>query len=355
MSDEEEKQLATQENEWSVDRVLRQMDVVRECMKRAMKPDVHYGVIPGTEKPTIYKAGCELLCLMFRFDPEYEIVERTETPEYVGLTVKCTLFHIPTGRRIASGLGSCNSKEARFARAKARKCPKCGKDTIFPSKQKDNPGYFCWKKKGGCGVNFAGNAAKPIEEQDTRPADPSEFHNQITKQATIRALRSAILNATGASEIFTQDMEDEENTDPQEWEEPNGKVVLHRKVDPARVDQEAYDAARLASAMEDGDGWEPDGVEVVGSDGRRDTQRKIDPAQVKQIHILATACKLTDEEYRDTLMKRWGVKSSKEMGFTQAKECIERLEQYRQARQRAAKEIGEFLDDQPGEKNENVD
>ena len=42
---------------------------IQEVMQALMKKDVHYGIIPGTPKPTLYQPGAELLCTTFRIAP----------------------------------------------------------------------------------------------------------------------------------------------------------------------------------------------------------------------------------------------------------------------------------------------
>ena len=45
-----------------ISRVLR----IQEVMKAVMQKDTHYGVIPGTQKPTLYKPGAEKIASVFR-------------------------------------------------------------------------------------------------------------------------------------------------------------------------------------------------------------------------------------------------------------------------------------------------
>lgn len=201
-----------EDHEWTPARLLEQTTKIQECMKLVMKRDEHYGIIPGTgtadrpAKPTLLKPGAEKLCLLFRLDPEYEILQSMEAPERVSYMVRCTLYHIPTGSRVASGLGSCNSREDKYLRPAPKKCPHCSKETIFKSKH-DEGGWYCWAKKGGCGAQFvAGDPA--IEQQDSGLKDPADLCNTILKMGCKRALVAAVLNATAASDFFTQDLDD---------------------------------------------------------------------------------------------------------------------------------------------------
>ena len=98
----QEPQALAYRHELTVEEVLAQADKIKAAMQKAMEEDVHFGRIPGTPKPTLFKAGAEKLCLLFRFDPQYQ---STETYSGEHLTVKsvCTLWHIPTGQRFGSG------------------------------------------------------------------------------------------------------------------------------------------------------------------------------------------------------------------------------------------------------------
>src|SRR3990167_10977876 len=112
--------------------VRAQVNLIQHVMRQVMKKDEHYGVIPGTgTKPTLLKAGAEKLCLTFRLDPQYDTTEKAEG-SHLTITSKCTLYHIPSGQRFGSGMGSCSTKESKYAyRTSKRKCPKCGAEAIM--------------------------------------------------------------------------------------------------------------------------------------------------------------------------------------------------------------------------------
>jgi hypothetical protein len=204
----------TADAEWSVEHILNQTLKIQQLMEKVLKRDEHYGVIPGTKgvdgkppKPTLLKPGAEKLCLMFRLDPEYDTVTSTETQQLFAYTIRCTLFHIPTGSRIASGLGSCNSRETKYVRPAPKLCPTCGKETIIKGKEEYGGGWLCFAKKGGCGAKWK-DGDETIEKQPSGIADPSDLANTILKMACKRALIAAVLNGTAASDCFTQDLED---------------------------------------------------------------------------------------------------------------------------------------------------
>ena len=204
--------------ELEVEDVIAQVQKIQRVMEAVMKEGEHYGKIPGTDKPTLLKPGAEKLCLTFRLDPQYVAVH-IEDGKHLTVTSTCTLWHIASGQRMGSGMGSCSTKESKYAyRHAKRKCPKCGAEQInrskFP-KRGAEPGYYCHAKFGGCGAEFAADDQAIIGQIIGRVAneDLADTYNTILKMANKRALVAAVLNVTAASDIFTQDLEDTDGRD----------------------------------------------------------------------------------------------------------------------------------------------
>ena len=96
-------------------------------IKKLLKPDVDFGVIPGTQKPSLYKAGAEKLCMAFGLSEKYEIVASERDPfkeweytvgketkkarGYYYFSARCSLIHKGTGIVWASQIGDCESSE----------------------------------------------------------------------------------------------------------------------------------------------------------------------------------------------------------------------------------------------------
>lgn len=240
--------------EWSIETMVLQAQKIQQCMQAVMKRDEHYGVIPGTQgrdgkppKPTLLKPGAEKLCLMFRLDPEYDVVDKVETASLIRFTIRCTLTHIPTGLRTASGLGSCNSNEDKYLRPAPKKCTACGKEAVIKGSEKFGGGWLCWKKKDGCGKKWNDGDAE-IEQQETGIKDPADLHNTILKMACKRALIAAVLNATAASDFFTQDLEDltEKAADVAPKQEEDLTKPLQTSVEQAIANRDAKKKAKPA-------------------------------------------------------------------------------------------------------------
>jgi len=156
--------LPTIPHELTVPEVLAQAEKIKTVMQQAMDDGIHFGRIPGTPKPTLFKAGAEKLCLLFRLDPEYESTQ-TMDGDHLSVKTRCTLYHIPTGQRFGSGEGSCSTRESKYA----------------------------YRKRGG---------------DRTANLDLPDQYNTVLKMSNKRALVAAVLNVTAASDVFTQDLED---------------------------------------------------------------------------------------------------------------------------------------------------
>lgn len=197
----------------SVEQAKTQLAELQEFVKSVMVEDEDYGVIPGTQKPTLLKPGAEKLCEIYGLAQHIEVTTRIEDWEkgFFHYEVKATLTSKRTGGLVSEGIGSCNTKEASFRwRNAQRVCPHCGQETIIKGKDEYGGGWLCWKSKGGCGAKFADGAGS-IENQvqgRVENDDPYTLVNNVLKRAKKRAVVDATLSATRSSSLFTQDVED---------------------------------------------------------------------------------------------------------------------------------------------------
>jgi len=201
----------------STDAIKRQVALIQDVMASVMKKDEHYGVIPGCgDKPSLLQPGAQKLIMTFRLvpDPEIEVVDLYH-PSISGhreYRIKTKLY-TQNGIFLGAGVGSCSTMEGKFRYRKADiVCPECGKATIIKGKAEFGGGWLCYKKKGGCDKKWtdadnpftnAGVVVERIEHDN-----PADYYNTCEKMAYKRALVSATLTVTAASDIFTQDIED---------------------------------------------------------------------------------------------------------------------------------------------------
>ena len=195
----------------TADDVKAQVTLIQSVMKAVMQEGHHFGVIPGTDKPTLLKPGAEKLTMTFRLAPTLTVELRDLSHGHREYQVLCRLIHIPTEKCYGEGVGSCSTLESRYRwRQSTRKCPSCGKECIIKGKAEYGGGWLCFAKKGGCNAKY-GEHDPAITGQPTgrvENEDLADTYNTVLKMAKKRALVDATLTATAASDIFTQDLDD---------------------------------------------------------------------------------------------------------------------------------------------------
>lgn len=170
--------------------ILTQVKVVQEVMRSVMKPDIHYGTIPGTPKPSLWKPGAEVLCAVFRIADSYRI-EDLSNDDCVRYRVVCVGTHQTTGIVMGEGAGECSSNEKKYKWIKAY--PREWDSTPENRRRKT----YGWDKK------------KQAEYEILQVrVDPADVANTVLKMANKRAKIAMVLNVTAASDIFSQDLED---------------------------------------------------------------------------------------------------------------------------------------------------
>lgn len=212
----------------SVDDAIAMDREILRFYREVLQEGVHYGRIPGVEKPSLWKPGAEKLCARMGLAPlctneEPPILDVTGDEHngepFIRYSRKCQIFRSPQfrdgeivgGILVAQAGGSCNSWEPKYRyRDEKRKCPQCGAAAIIKGSEEYGGGWVCWKKRDGCGKKFR-DGDPAIEGQSVGKIpnpDILDQDNTIKKMADKRAYIAATLLATGCSDIFTQDMED---------------------------------------------------------------------------------------------------------------------------------------------------
>jgi hypothetical protein len=202
-----------------VSEILEQVRLIQDVMRKVMVENEHYGCIPGCgDKKTLLQPGAQKLTMTFRLCPEYEIQEVNIERGHKEYRVICTLKSMGSGSFVGQGVGCCSTMESKYRwRGGTRKCPKCGKEAIIMGKKfkptDPEPGWLCWKKKEGCGATWP-VGAREIEGQSIEKVEndnPADCYNTVLKMAKKRAFVDATITATAASDIFTQDIGDDES------------------------------------------------------------------------------------------------------------------------------------------------
>jgi hypothetical protein len=218
-----------------VDRLAR----IKEAQEKAMVRDVDYGVIPGTNKPTLLKPGAEKLSVLFQFDVQLTNEQTWGPGDHLTVISRATVFHIPTGARMGYGEGLCTTREKKYAKRQAQLvCPHCGESAVIKGKAEYGGGWLCWAKRGGCGAKFS-DGDQAIDGQsrgDVENPDLPDTWNTVLKMAEKRARIDAILAVTGASALFTQDLDDHVEPAPgPETEQPPAESPPPKKASRDQV------------------------------------------------------------------------------------------------------------------------
>lgn len=198
-------------SEMSIAAIVDRKRKIAEVMDAVMKDGEHYGTIPGCgPKPTLLKAGAEVLATTFNLAPTFKI-SRTDLPHgHREYEIVCTLTHVSTGAVLGEGVGCCSTMESKYRWRKGQRvCPTCQQPAILKSKYEAG-GWYCFDKKGGCGAKFP-DGSKDIEQQETgriENPDIADVYNTVLKIAKKRAQVDCTLTAVGASDLLTQDLED---------------------------------------------------------------------------------------------------------------------------------------------------
>lgn len=254
----------TQPGQLAVADLLRQDALIQQVIKEAMVEGHHYGVIPGTEAregekkrpPVLLKPGAEKLCMLFRLAPSFSVQTKELAGGHREERVTCSLTHITTGVVLATAMGSCSTMEAKYRYRNGKpKCPSCGAEAVH--KSKNNPEWFCWAKKGGCGATFQLNDARIASQSVglSENRDLADTYNTVLKMAIKRAHVAATLLATAASDAFI--VEEDRDGDADEPDEPRQPQRQERRQQPAKAEPSlsplqlaARDCAQLASALD---------------------------------------------------------------------------------------------------------
>lgn len=171
--------------------VIQRTKQIREIMEKVMKPNIHYGIIPGTQKPTLYQPGADILNVTFRIAPIVALVDDLSDPDSVRYRITVRGEHQVTKETLAEGVGSCSSNEEKYRWRK----PVC--DEEF-NETPENQRRQKWRR---------GKNNNTWKEKQIRTS-PVDVDNTILKMAVKRAKIAMTLNATAAGDVFGQDLED---------------------------------------------------------------------------------------------------------------------------------------------------
>ncbi len=182
-------QIAPEQKALTAGQMRDHVNRVQEVMKAVMIRETHYGVVPGSKKPSLYKPGAEVLCVSFRVAPSYKI-EDLSTSDCVRYRITCVGTHQTSLTVLGEGVGECSSNEEKYKWRRAI-CAEEFEATPIERRR----------------VKFSQYQGKVQKTEQIR-TEPADVAGTVLKMAAKRAQVAMTLNVTAASDCFTQDIED---------------------------------------------------------------------------------------------------------------------------------------------------
>src|SRR3989344_5057302 len=213
------KALTVIKPEMEIENFASQRKNILELVGKQMKEDQDYGLIPGTDKKTLFQPGAEKLAKLFGLGSKFELIEKSEDFKtgFFYYRYKCTLVHLGTGIEVGNIERSCNSFEKKYRfRVVAER---------FAAKEDKEATHTTFTRQKGQYTNTY------LRIQKT-PDELYDDINTITAMAQKRALVAAVRTATMATDIFLDDVEDNgmDGTGPAKKTEDPARTSLISKL-----------------------------------------------------------------------------------------------------------------------------
>lgn len=185
-----------------------------------LRDKIDFGTIKGIDKPTLLKPGAEKIVQLFGCVSEAEITHREsdQNTGYLYVEVQVKLINMQTGFSVGAGIGSCSSFESKYR--------------------------WRWEWWNGKGEPVGEGWQKYFDKWRRHIANPdlADQWNTVIKMAKKRALVDAALSISGASEKFTQDVEDMSDPEPVVV-----KPVVQQQAQPQAAQPEAANVEQAAT------------------------------------------------------------------------------------------------------------
>jgi len=287
----EEQGISVREPEQLTAKEVRaQVNLVQDVMKAVMQNGTHYGKIPGCgDKPTLLKPGAEKLASTFRLaiSPEVEDMSSKDAIRY---RIRAMISHQVSGAFLGAGVGECSTNEEKY----------CWRNAVCQEEYNDTP-----EDRRRIKYKSSYGKVQKVNQVRTNPAD---LANTVLKMAKKRALVDGILTVCGASDIFTQDVEDM----PDELLHQDKPVQAEPKPTPHQEQQappeEQFDAP-------------------IPETEAQPTGRVITDKQRKRLYAISRGRGMTDTQIKDELV-RMGYKTSADITMDAYEDICSHFEQW---------------------------
>lgn len=162
----------------SLEAVKDQRRMLMDFIRSQLIKNTDYGIVPGTKYPSLYKPGAEKLAKLFRLGKR--IVEKEREIDVKGnfafFSYTVEIYQLDSGVAVAQLEGSANSQEKKY------------RERQIYDKQTRKP---------------TGTEVVPI----------GDLLNTLQKMAQKRAFVGAVIEAVGASDFYTQDIDSPEDAE----------------------------------------------------------------------------------------------------------------------------------------------
>lgn len=157
------------------------VNLVHQVLEKVMKENTHYGTVPGCgNKMVLLKPGADVLAMTFRLVPQFQVNRTDGDNGHREYDVTCSMYD-SSGTLLGQGVGSASTMEKKYRY------------------RKDSKGAR-------------------IENEDI-----ADCYNTVLKIAKKRAHIDATLTVTGAADLFTQDLIEEDDEVKQPIKTPQAK------------------------------------------------------------------------------------------------------------------------------------
>jgi hypothetical protein len=166
-------------------RIKEARELVVQIQSQLMKAGVHFGILPGTDKPMLLKDGAEILNQCFRLTAREEEVSDLSSHDERKYKVTLGIYDL-AGRRLGFGVGVCSTSEEKYRWKKAYR-NEYDATAVDRRRTKEYP-----KRDGSGGVDVT-------YQVRTEPAD---MENTVLQMATKRAYVQATRQVHAISDVF---------------------------------------------------------------------------------------------------------------------------------------------------------
>lgn len=204
---------------------------IRNLVNEVMIKGLHYGdPFQGSDKLVLLKSGGEVLKVAFQLSDKCEVIAEKHEAGHITYTVHTRLYYMPSDKYVGIGIGSCSTLESRYRYRNVNEALEVGvskdfwdlknsdaytneelrsmdmqaqieNDLLADGEEYDENARY-WITK-----NDSGQWVYSIKKKDENP-DIADTYNTVLKMAKKRSELDAIINVTGCSHMFTQDVEE---------------------------------------------------------------------------------------------------------------------------------------------------